>query len=144
MTEKNGKKMVKDEVNIVLFNILPILYVVFITTVVVLFVSNRVYFNYISNNSLYVFLFLGFLIVNAHMYVDKIIVDYPDTPDYISIKNKLKANGAFIVFICTLIIIYYIVKYIMRYRENRNQNIINNPYINIQPGLPGYARVAEI
>ena len=48
---QNGKKMVKDEVNIVLFNILPILYVVFITTVVVLFVSNRVYFNYISNNS---------------------------------------------------------------------------------------------
>ena len=132
---KLGNKIVDDKVNIVLFNLLPILYVIFITTIVVLFFSNVRYFNMIQTNSLYIFLCLAFVIVSSHVYVGKLV----DKIDEVNIKDKLRTNGAIIISISVLIVIYYTVIVII----GSNRNRINNPYRNVQ-GIPGYARVAEI
>lgn len=132
---KLGNKIVDDKVNIVLFNLLPILYVIFITTIVVLFFSNVRYFNMIQTNSLYIFLCLAFVIISAHVYVGKLV----DKIDEVNIKDKLRTNGAIIISISVLIVIYYTVIVII----GSNRNRINNPYRNVQ-GIPGYARVAEI
>jgi hypothetical protein len=127
-----GKKIVPNEVNIILFDILPILYVIFITTIVVLFVSNRNWFDVINNNSFYVFIGLALIILFFHIYIKESVEKIGN----IDIENKLRINGGFTVTIATILIIYYAIKI---FRSNR---VVYNPYRNIP--IPGYGQVERI
>jgi hypothetical protein len=132
---KLGKKIVPDAVNIILFNLLPILYVSFITSIIVLFISNRVYFNFIAEHPIYIIAILAVIIISSQVYIDK---DLLQNIEDSYIKDQLKLNGGFIVTTSAIIIIYYIYTYI----RGRSRNNVVNPYRYYYPlNIQGFARI---